>query len=210
MKKYIKQIFLFTALTATIVSCDTEAEYDIPEIKEVLLFEGFEGTTAGSGANEIAIALPGWSNYAVNPNGTRRWHSRSFDNNKYADFSSFFSAAGSSDEVWLITPKVTLSETKDWAFNFESKARNWTGKNLTVYISENYDGTLAGVSSATWIELNPILPTAQVDNFVPSGDINLNAYKGKSISIGFKYVGNKNAGTTTTFQLDKIKLFENK
>lgn len=210
MKRYIKQLFLFTALTATVVSCDTESEFDIPEIKEVLLFEGFEGTTAGSGATENAIALNGWSNFNVNPAGTRKWHSRSFSNNKYADFSSFFSAAGSSDEVWLVTPKVNLNASKDWIFNFQSKARSWTGKNLTVYISENYDGTQAGIATATWVELNPILPTAQVDDFVGSGDIDLNAYKGKDISIGFKYVGSKNAGTTTTFQLDNIKIFENK
>ena len=210
MKKYIKHLFLFTALATTVISCDTEAEFDIPEIKEVLLFEGFESTTAGSGSVENAIALPGWSNFNVNPAGTRKWHSRAFSGNKYADFSSFFSTAGSSDEVWLITPKVTLTESKDWLFNFQSKARSWTGKNLSVFISENYDGTQAGVATATWVELNPILPTAQVDDFVGSGDIDLNAYKGKDISIGFRYIGNKNAGTTTTFQLDNIKIFENK
>lgn len=210
MKKYIKQIFLFTALTAAIVSCDTESEFDIPQIKEVLLLEGFEGTTTGAGSTEIPISIAGWANYAVNPNGTRLWHSRTFSGNKYAEFSSFYSTAGSSDEVWLVTPGVTLDETKASSLAFQTKVRFWTGNNLSVFISENYDGTKPGITTATWVPLSPTLPTAaQVDVFVSSGEVDLSAYKGKNIRIGFKYVGNKSGNLTTTFQLDNIKLFEN-
>lgn len=211
MKKYIKHLFVFATITALMSSCDTEKEFDIPEVKEVLLFEGFEGTAAGSGSVENAIALEGWANYNVSTSGTRLWHSRLFSNNKYAEFSSFYSATGTTDEVWLVTPERTLNANSATALSFETKIRFWTtttGSLLKVFISENYDGTEAGIATATWTELNPTLPTsAQSDVFIKSGDIDLSAYKGKKVRIAFKNTGDK-AANSTTYQLDNIKLFE--
>lgn len=211
MRKNIKQFFTLVLTSLLFVACDTQQDFDIPLIKEVVFFEGFESTTTGSGATEVPIALEGWSNHAVNPNGTRVWHSRTFSNNKYAEFSSFYSAATSTgDEAWLVTPSLNINTTKNSFFSFDTKVRFWTGSNLTVYISENYDGTKAGIATATWVPLNPTLPTSnQVDVFIPSGEISLEAYKGKSIKVAFKYVGSKSGGLTTTYQLDNIKLFEN-
>lgn len=211
MKKYAIQFFISIIAAGLFVSCDTEEDFDIPLIKEVTFFEGFESTTTGSGATEVPISLNGWSNYALNANGTRVWHSRTFSNNKYAEFSSFYSATTSTaDEAWLVTPKITIDKDKNSFLSFETKVRFWTGSNVTVLISENYDGTKAGISTATWTDLNPTLPSSTtVDVFVPSGEINLAAYKGKSVNIAFKYIGSKTAGQTTTYQLDNIKLFEN-
>lgn len=211
MKKNIIRLFISIITVSLFLSCDTEEDFDIPVIKEVTFFEGFESTTTGSGATEVPISLNGWSNFALNPNGTRVWHSRIFSNNKYAEFSSFYSATTSTaDEAWLVTPKINIDKVKNSFLSFETKVRFWTGSNVTVLISENYDGTKAGIASATWTDLNPTLPSSTtVDVFVPSGEINLTAYKGKSVNIAFKYIGSKTAGQTTTYQLDNIKLFEN-
>lgn len=211
MKKYIKHLFVFATITTLISSCDTEKEFDIPEIKEVLLLESFEGTASGSGSNEIPITVEGWANYNISTTGTRLWHSRLFSNNKYAEFSSFYSATGTTDEVWLVTPEKTLSANKSVALSFETKVRFWTstsGSLLKVFISENYDGTKNGITSATWTELDPTLPTStQTEVFINSGNIDLSAYKGKKVRVAFKYTGDK-AANTTTYQLDNIKLFE--
>lgn len=211
MKKNIIRLFISIITVSLFLSCDTEEDFDIPHIENPKFFEGFQSTTSGSGSSEIPISLNGWSNYALNPNGTRVWHSRITDNNKYAEFSSFYSSSSSTgDEAWLITPKLTIDINKTSVLSFITKVRFWTGSNLTVLISENYDGTKAGIASATWTNLNPTLPSSTtVDVFVPSGEINLTAYKGKSVNIAFKYIGSKTAGQTTTYQLDNIKLFEN-
>lgn len=210
MKKYKKNLFFFAITAALITSCDTEKEFDIPQIKEVLLYESFEATTSGSGATEVPITIDGWANYNVSSTGTRLWHSRTSSSNKYAEFSSFYSAAGTSDEVWLVTPERTVNPNKATSLSFETKARFWTatGSLLKVFISENYDGTKAGIATATWIELNPTLPTsALTDVFVKSGNIDLSPYKGKKIRIAFKYTGDK-ASNSTTYQIDNVKLFE--
>lgn len=206
----IKSALLLTLGLVTLTSCVNEDDTDIPPIKEVLFNETFESTTAGSGANEIAIALPGWVNSAVV--GSRKWHSRAFSGNKYAEFSSFYSVASTdpNDEIWLVTPSIDLTGTSNPLFSFQSKVRFFEGAVVTVYISEDFDGTEAGIGTATWTELDATLPDAtQEDIFLSSGDIDLSAYSGSNVNIAFKYVGSKASGVTTTFQLDNIKINEN-
>jgi len=175
--------------------------------QNLILTENFESLPAGSGANELAVNLSGWINLNVSTNGTRLWHVRSFAGNKYSEFSSFFSDEGTSDEVWLVTPAMDFSAFTDKYLSFGTKARFWAaGTDLQVLISENYDGTEDGLNSANWTALNPTLPTAQTDNFVSSGTIDISNFEGSNVRIAFKYVGSKASGTTTTFQIDDIEV----
>lgn len=210
MKNLFKKLSLVAVALFTLTSCIKEDDYAIPTVIELLLNETFESTTTGSGANEVVISLEGWGNYSVV--GSRKWHSRIFSNNKYAEFSSFFSVAATdpNDEIWLITPAVDLTNSVNEVLSFDTKIRFWQGECLTVYVSENYDGTQAGISTATWTQLNPVLPTSsQADIFVNSGNIDLSMYNSSNVRVAFKYVGSKQNNVTTTYQLDNIKIFEN-
>lgn len=210
MKNFFNSIIISVIAAGLFMACDKEKDFDIPEIKIAYLFENFEATTSGSGSTEIPINIKGWSNYNLSTTGSRLWNSRLADSNKYAEFSSFYSAPNTTDEAWLIIPSTKLDSEKETFFSFDTKVRFWTGSNLTVLISENYDGTKAGISTASWTPLNVKLPTStEVDKFISSGILNLSAYKGKNIQIAFKYAGNKTSGLTTTYQLDNIKLFMN-
>lgn len=208
MKKlFIKPLFLLT-LTLAITSCVKEDDFAIPPVKEVVFSEGFESTTTGSGTNEVAIALPGWANFPVK--GSRKWHSRTFSGNKYAEFSSFYSLAPDpNDEIWLITPAIDLSGTSKESLSFQTKVRFWQGAALTVLISEDYDGTQAGIATATWTELDATLPTATSGEvFVSSGAIDVSSYNSTNVRVAFKYVGSR-TGVTSTYQVDNIKIYEN-
>ena len=208
MKNNILKIVFLLALTSSVLtSCVKDDDFDIPSIRELILNETFETSTTGSGANEVPIQLEGWSNY--NTTNSRLWHARLFSSNKYAEFSSFFSASAANDEAWLITPALNLSTTSNEVFSFDTKIRFWEGEALTVLVSEDYDGTMAGLASATWVVLNPILPNStQGDVFINSGNLDLSDYNSENVRIAFKYVGSKN-GVTTTYQIDNIKVFEN-
>ena len=208
MKNNILKIVFLLALTSSVLtSCVNEDDFDIPPIKQLILSEGFETSTTGSGSTEVPISIEGWLNF--NTTSTRLWHARIFSSNKYAEFSSFFSATGTNDEAWLITPSLDLTTSENELFSFDTKIRFWQGAALTVFISEDYDGTQAGLTTATWTELNPVLPVSgQEDVFVNSGNIDLSAYNSQNVRIAFKYTGSK-AGVTTTYQLDNIKVFEN-
>jgi hypothetical protein len=208
MKNTILKIVFLLALTSSVLtSCVNEDDFDIPPIKQLVLSEGFDTSTTGSGPTEVPISIEGWLNF--NTTSTRLWHARIFSSNKYAEFSSFFSANGTNDEAWLITPALNLTTTESELFSFDTKIRFWQGAALTVFVSENYNGTQAGLATANWIELAPILPTSsQADIFINSGNIDLSAYNSPNVRIAFKYTGSR-AGVTTTYQLDNIKVFEN-
>jgi hypothetical protein len=203
--KFLKTIFLLALSSSVLTSCVGDDDYVIPTVYRYAFNEGFETSTTGSGSNEVAIALEGWVNY--NATGTRLWHARTFDSNIYAEFSSFYSATGTNDATWLITPALDLTATTGEVLSFTTKTRFTNGYPLTVFISTNYDGTTAGIATATWTPIVFTAPTAN-DVFVNSGNIDLSSYENSNVRIAFKYTGSK-AGVTTTLQLDNVKITKN-
>ncbi|WP_162126898.1 choice-of-anchor J domain-containing protein [Flavobacterium phycosphaerae] len=210
MKKIVNLSFALLALSIA-TGCSGDSE--IAPYKPVFFSESFESRPSGSGSNEVPIAIEGWTNY--NALGLRNWSCKVFDNNNFAEFSSFYSTNASTsddnDEVWLITSKIDFTATTNETLLFKTESRFSNGAQLKVLISTDFNGTTAGIATATWTELNPTLPT--VDNvFVDSGYIDLSApaFESSNVYIAFKYIGSKPGSKTTTFQLDGIKLFENK
>lgn len=206
MKNNFLRIVLVFATLILVSSCD-EDETDIAPFKPLIFSQNFEAEPFGSGSTEIPINIAGWGNY--NQLGTRKWICKSFNDSNFAEFSSFYSAAGTSDETWLITSKLDFTKTTNETFLFTSKTRFANGAQLKALVSTDYNGTQAGISTATWTELNIALPTAD-DVATLSGNIDLSSIESDNVYIAFKYIGSKAGGTTTTFQLDDIKLFENK
>ncbi len=206
----MKNIFKLSLVLLTLgltIGCTGDEE--IPPYKQQFFAQSFEDQTAGSGSTEIPINIEGWTNF--NSLGTRKWICKTFNDSKFAEFSSFYSAAGTSDESWLITSKIDFTTTEKETLNFDLQARFTNGAEFKVLVSTNFDETTAGIATATWTEITvPTLPT--VDNvFVNSGliDLSSNNYNSDNVHIAFKYIGSKAGNKTTTFQLDNIKLFEN-
>ncbi len=208
MKKRSQLLIWIGMISVIATSCVNENDTAIPAIKRLILKEDFETVKTASGSTEAVIALEGWQNFCVL--GSRKWHGRTYNFNKYAEFSSFFSNVliDPTDEIWLISPALDFSKTEKEAASFETKMRFWQGNALTVYVSEDYDGTPAGIATATWIKLSPILPTAaQADLPVSSGKMDVSQYN-YNVRIAFKYTGSKKTGLTTTYQIDNINIFE--
>lgn len=203
--KILKTMFLLALSTSALTSCVGEDDYVIPTVFTYAFNEGFETSPTGSGSVEVPIALEGWVNY--NATSTRLWHARSFSNNIYAEFSSFYSATGTNDVAWLITPAIDLTASSGETLSFVTKTRFANGYPLTAFVSTDYDGTTAGIATATWTPLTFTAPSTN-DVFVNSGNIDLSSYESDNVRIAFKYTGSK-AGVTTTLQLDNIKITKN-
>jgi hypothetical protein len=202
---FLKTIFLLALSSSVLTSCVGDDDYAIPTVYSYAFNEGFEASPTGSGSVEVPIALEGWVNY--NATATRLWHARTFDNNIYAEFSSFYSANGTNDVAWLITPAIDLAASTGEMLSFATKTRFANGYPLTAFISTDYDGTTAGIATATWAPLTFIAPTTN-DIFVSSGNIDISSYESDNVRIAFKYTGSK-AGVTTTLQLDNVKITKN-
>jgi len=207
--RFLKYNLLLAMIIIPIASCVSDDDYQIPAYRKVLLSETFESLTAGSGTNEIAVALEGWVNVNIGT-GDRLWHVRQFSNNKFADFSSNFSDDGVTDENWLITPEIHIEKPSSFRFATEVRFHNFD--NLSVWISTDYDGTTQGISTADWQPLEAFISSsAESGNniFTESGNVDLSQYIGSKIRIGFKYVGSKSANQSSTYRIDNITIFEN-
>lgn len=99
-------------------------------------------------------------------------------------------------ESWLVSPAISLKEVQNATLTFDHAANYFDDvkKDVTVWITD--------AANENWTQLNiPTYPTSFT--FVNSGDVDLNAYKGKDVKIGFKYVCTTKAGT---YELKNFKV----
>lgn len=103
------------------------------------------------------------------------------------------------NEDWLVSSEYDLSSFSDVTLSFKHAVNYNDGAwdNVSVYISEDYDGTSSPASSGTWTKLTiPNIPFDESWSFVNSGDIDISAYAGKKVYVGFKYLSSSDiAGT---------------
>lgn len=206
--KFLKIFLVLVLSTSALTSCVSEDDYSIPNVIEYAFRETFNDITSGSGATEVPVVLPGWVNY--NETGTRLWLGRAAGTNKMVEFSSFYSTSGVSDKAWLISPPIDLTAVTAPALSFSTYIKFPNGYPLKALVSTDYDGTTAGIATATWTELAFTQPTVN-EVFVKSGAIDLSSYTtSDNVRIAFKYTGSKTTGgVTTTLQLDNIKITKN-
>jgi hypothetical protein len=106
---------------------------------------------------------------------------------------AYFNSANYDSESWLVSPQFDLTSATGVSLKFD-QAMNYfsdidTGKTqATVWVKEN---------GGSWTQLTDVTyPDSLGWSFVSSGSIDLSAYQGKVIQIGFKYVSTSaKAGT---------------
>lgn len=205
MKKFIKLLICVATTGLILTSCSKEEDFDVfKDYTSVYAGEDYEDFYSGDIINST-----GWIN--TNLQGSRVWEAAYYSYNSYAEFSSYYSYDDPNDEVWLITPKMNLSDTEySKIFTFSCKTRYSSGAELNVLISTDFDGKIENITSANWTELDANFPTSD-NSWVNSGLIDLVDYlEFDNVHIAFQYIGSKANGTTTTYQLDNIKIYENK
>tara|TARA_Y100000385_G_scaffold291268_1_gene368217 strand:+ start:4502 stop:5974 length:1473 start_codon:yes stop_codon:yes gene_type:complete len=148
-----------------------------------------------------------WTNYIEE--GTRDWIARTTTDtgnpgSKIAQISAY-NSGDASTVSWLITPAIDLDAQEFEFFDFESSNSYSDGSELELLISTDWDGTDAGVSSATWTALPAtIVPDdTYYKDWVYSGLVDLSPYSGNAY-IAFKYTAN--SGNTGTYEIDNIKV----
>lgn len=171
---------------------------------EALYEETFEDiNTTGNGAY---IDLEGWTNVNVN-GGDERFEARSYNGNTYAQISAYGTGENPM-EAWLVTSGIDLSVVEGTPqLSFLTIDAYNNGEALTAYISTDFTGD---VTNATWTQLPAKISTGTssgyASSFTSSGNLDLSAYAGKTIYLGFRYLG---GSITTTYEIDNIKLSSN-
>ena len=149
-----------------------------------------EDLTSGGWITQLVTGILNWEASDV---GAGSW---------YAKMSNY-NGSNNASEAWLISPAIDLSASTTPLLSFMT-ASNYSGANLEVYVSTDYDG-FGAPGSATWTILSPILSGGSW-NWTSSGTMDLSSYKSTATYIGFKYTGTVSDGKT--WELDDVLIQE--
>src|SRR5688500_7992285 len=95
--------FLAAALSIGLLSsCVNDDDTKVPEYNPLVFGESFN-----AGFDNTLLEIEGWKNYAQA--GTARWKTQVYQNNGYAEFTSFQSG-NPSNIGWLISPPINLDQ----------------------------------------------------------------------------------------------------
>lgn len=162
------------------------------QVNDVVIInqEDFESGTLGT-----------WTEYNVT--GTQIWENYEFGGNKFARMSGY-EGGSNENEDWLISPQMDFTNFISITMNFSS-AVNYTGPDLQLFISTDYDGT-GNPNDFTWTELTGDATWSDGSfNWVESGDVDLTAYTGESVYVAYKYTST--ADESATWEIDDILIY---
>ena len=138
----------------------------------------------------------GWTQVSVEGDEAE-WSIAEHSGNHYAYINGYNHGA---NEDWLISPAFDLNNYSDVVLTF-STAMNYTGPDIEVYFSSDYDGQ--DPTAATWQELECALSSGSW-SWTESGEISLDGFSGDNCYIAFKYICTDDA--TAAWEIDDIML----
>lgn len=142
-------------------------------------------------------SLNNWS--SVSGASNKDWGASSYGGVTFAKMNGYGADEASND--WLISPKIEFAGNQ--ALTFET-AKGYSGPDLTVLISTDYDG-IGNPADATWKELNATFSSGSY-TWTPSGNIDLSSYSSQGY-IAFHYTSTGTAsGEAATWEVTNIQL----
>ena len=125
----------------------------------------------------------------------------------YARSSSWNGSSADTSVIWLISPGMDLSSANSPILTFKS-ACNYTGYDMEVLISTDYDGLIAP-ASASWTDISSSTQLSTGGfTWTNSGNVDLSAFNGQdSVYLAFKYIGGPAIGAKT-WEVDNILVDE--
>lgn len=116
-----------------------------------------------------------------------------------AKVTGYYTGASHQNEDWLISPAMNFNQYTNEALNFQT-AKNYTGPDLEVKISNDYNGT-GDPNEFTWTALTGTLcPGGWV--WTPSGNIDVSGVNGTAVYIAFKFTSTDTE--SATWETDEI------
>lgn len=163
--------------------------------------------TFNTAIDNTDLNIDGWLNYAEA--GSELWTEQVYSGNGYAEFTAY-NTGDSSNIGWLISPGIDMDAQEDEILNFQTEYAYPDAGHypLQVYVSTDFDGTEAGIMTATWEELTDAV-IAHPDNtpdwftWVDSGAIDLSSYTG-TLYIAFKYTGSDTSNQNSTIHVENV------
>ena len=134
------------------------------------------------GENIDNLVANGWTYVSVK--GNKDWYLREFNSDTYATISGYNGTAPF--DSWLITPCINVNKLAEKVLNFQTQVNGYGSKNTTfeVYVLDSNDPATANITKLD--ATMAAAPTSGYSDWVSSGNIDLSAWAGKKIFIGWR------------------------
>ena len=135
--------------------------------------------------------------------GDQIWHQSEFSGKTFAQMSGYDGGAFDNED-WMISPLLDLSNYDSVFFNFET-AYNYTGPDLELYISTDYDG-VGNPNDFSWTDISDMVNWSDGGwNWVASGDVDLDGYLESATFLAFKFTSTTDG--SATWEVDGILVY---
>ncbi|MDY6437104.1 MAG: chitobiase/beta-hexosaminidase C-terminal domain-containing protein [Bacteroidales bacterium] len=178
-------------------------------IKAIAMMEGYENSNVATAEYIIILGavtifeqdwegeMNGWTFVTVE--GNKPWTIGQNSGNHYANANGYNDNVN--NEQWCISPAFDLNTYSNASLTFRN-AKNYTGPDMQLFFSSNYDGNPA---TATWTELTFEKSTGSYA-WTESGIIDLANFTGDECYIGFKYTSTPEANSAAAWEVDDVTL----
>lgn len=142
---------------------------------------------------------------AVSLASNEDWAAGDFNGDNFAEINGFDADVASDD--WLVSPAIDLTTATAASFSFESTA-GFTGPDVAVLISTNFDVTGMTVGDAAWTDITDRATLSAGDNTdTPSGSIDLSDFIGETVRIAWQYTSSgTQSGEARRWQIDDVEV----
>ena len=176
-------------------------------IKAIAMKEGYENSNIATAEYTIIVGaatifnqdwegeMNGWTFVTVE--GNKPWNISQYNGNHYAYANGY---NGGVNEQWCISPAFNLNNYSNVTLTFRN-AKNYTGPDVQLFFSNDYDGE--DPTNTTWTELEFNKSTGSYA-WAESGTIEFTGFAGDNCYIGFKYTSTENQAAA--WEIDDITL----
>lgn len=164
---------------------------DQPVVTGTTVYTGLEAAASEVDWTYDNVVMPSPLSYV--------WSWKEYNGNHYLNASAYYSGKNIAAEAYAYSPVIDLTDYSSAAVVFEHAAKFQTTLRELCRFVVREEGTTA------WTELDiPVWPSEGVWTFSESGVIDLTAFAGKKIVVGFKYASSEQGADT--WEIKNVKV----
>ena len=132
------------------------------------------------------------------------WEWRSYDGDGYAYINGYANGEEPASDDWLVSSAIDLTNVMDPGLHIQTMA-NFSGPDLEVSISTDYDGVSSPDQGFTWTPVSGLVLSDGDYALTDSGIVDIPEYAGEVIYLAIRYTSNgSGSGDGKTYEVTQV------